>query len=71
MKNVDKIFRATLGFIGTTFDIPVLIVKYILGLIWTAYMFIRGKNAKNVFSKLNSGIAKETKWIIDEFKFYL
>ena len=68
---MDRIIRAVLGFTGTLFEIPRLIIKYTLGLIWTAYMGIRGKNVKAVFSKLNAGMAGEIKWVRDEFKFYI
>jgi hypothetical protein len=70
MKTIDKIVRLILGFVGTTFEIPRLIIKYVLGLIWTAYMLVRGKDFKLVFSKLNSGMIGEIKWVLDEFKFY-
>lgn len=68
---MDKIIRAILGFIGTTFEIPRLTIKYILGLIWTGYMAIRGKNFKLVFSKLNTGMVSEIKWVLDEFRYYI
>lgn len=71
MKKIDKIFRGILGWIGGMFDIITFIVKYILGLIWTVYNFIRGKNAKKIFSKLNDNSTSELLWIIDEFKHYL
>lgn len=71
MKTVDKIVRSTLGFIGTLFEIPRLMLKYILGLIWTMYMFIRRRNFKLVFSKLNSGMIDEIKWVLNEFKFFM
>ncbi len=68
---MDKTIRAILGWIGAIFEIPRLIIKYILGLIWTAYMAIRGKDFKLVFSKLNAGMVGEIKWVLDEFKFYM
>lgn len=70
MKTIDKLVRLVLGWIGATLDIPTLIVKYVLGLIWTVYMLIRGKNFKVVFSKLNAGTIDNIKWLKDEFKFY-
>jgi hypothetical protein len=69
-KTIDKIVRTTLGFVGTATEIPRLVIKYGLGLCWTGYTAIRGKDFKVVFSKLNSGMANEIKWVLDEFKFY-
>ena len=71
IRTIDKIVRAMLGFTGTLFEIPRLIIKYILGLIWTVYSIIRGRDFKKVFSHLNKGIISEIKWVIDEFKFYI
>ena len=68
---MDKIVRAILGFTGAIFEIPRLIIQYVLGLIWTAYMAIRGKNFKLVFRKLNAGTRIEIEWVLDEFKFYM
>lgn len=71
MKTVDNLVRSILGYIGTIFEIPRLIIKYVIGLIWTAYMFVRGKDFKLVFSKLNTGMIDEIKWVLDEFKFFV
>ena len=69
IRTIDKIVRGILGWIGAIFEIPRLIVQYTLGLIWTAYSMIRGKDFKKVFARLNEGAAKEVKWIVDEFRF--
>ena len=71
MKTIDKIVRLILGWIGGIFEIPRLIIKYALGLIWTTYMLIRGRDFRLVFSKLNAGMIDEIKWVFDEFKFYM
>lgn len=70
MESMDKIVRLILGFAGNVFEIPRLVIKYVLGLIWTAYMLVRRKNFKLVFSKLNEAMIDEIKWVLDEFKFY-
>lgn len=70
MKTIDKLVRLVLGWAGAILDIPALMIKYVFGLIWTAYMLIRGRDFKKVFSKLNSGTLDNVKWLIDEFKFY-
>ena len=68
---MDKIVHTILGIIGATFEIPRLIVRYGLGLTWTGYMAIRGKDAKIVFSKLNTAMVDDIRWVLDEFKFFL
>ena len=70
MKTIDKLVRLVLGWSGALLDIPTLMIKYVFGLIWTAYMLIRGKDFKKVFSKLNAGTIDNIKWLRDEFKFY-
>ena len=70
MKTIDKIVRLILGLIGTVFEIPRLIIKYMLGLVWTVYVLVRGKDFKLVFSKLNAGMIDEISWVLDEFKFF-
>lgn len=71
IRTIDKIVRGILGYIGVIIDIPNLIIRYALGLIWVAYSIIRGKNFKLVFSNLNKNTIKEIKWYIDELKFYM
>jgi hypothetical protein len=66
MNKADKIVRGTLGCVGLSFDILTFGVKYGLGLIWTGYNALRGKNYKLIFRKLNQGSANEFKWIKDE-----
>ena len=70
IRTIDKIVRGILVFIGTVIEIPILIVRYILGLIWVVYSIIRNRKFKMVFSSLNKGTMREIKWLIDEFKFY-
>lgn len=71
MNAMDHIVRLILGFIGTTFEIPRLVIKYVLGLIWTAYMFVRRRDFETIFSKLNDGMIDEIRWVLDEFKFFM
>ena len=71
IRTIDKIVRAILGFTGTLFEIPRLIIRYILGLIWTAYSIIRCRDFKKAFSYLNKSMIGEIKWVIDDFKFYI
>lgn len=71
MKTIDKIVRSTLGFVGALFEIPRLVMQYVLGLMWTVYVFVRGKDFKLVFSKLNAGLIDDIKWVLDEFNFYV
>ncbi len=70
MNKIDKIIRLVLGWIGGLFDICTFIIKYILGLIWSLYRFIRGHKFKS-FSYLNKNAISELEWIADEFKHYL
>lgn len=70
IRTIDKIVRGILGFIGTVIEIPILIVRYMLGLIWVVYSIIRNRKFKMVFSSLNKNMIQEIKWLIDEFKFY-
>lgn len=67
---MDKIVWTMLGTIGSIFEIPRLVIRYTLGLVWTAYMAIRGKNFRKVFSKLNNNLIDDIKWVLDEFKYY-
>lgn len=66
MKTTDKIVRGVLGCVGVSFDILTFGAKYGLGLIWTGYNALRGKDYKRIFHKLNKGSTNEFKWIRDE-----
>jgi hypothetical protein len=69
IRTIDKIVKFVLAFVGMIIEFPVLAMKYILGLIWVAYTFIRGRNFKVVFSRLNKGVIKDVEWLIGDFKF--
>jgi hypothetical protein len=71
IRTIDKIVRAILGFIGAIIEIPILIIKYALGLIWVAYSIVRRKNFRKVLGSLNKNTIGEVEWLIDEFKFYI
>lgn len=71
MKKFDKFIRLLLAIFGESFDLLAVIVKYILGLLWTGYSAIRGKNFKKVFDHLNYHASEDLKWIFDEIRFYI
>ena len=71
MKKFDKIIRLFIAIIGESFDLLAVIAKYILGLLWTGYSAIRGKNFKKVFNHLNHCAGEDIKWILDEVRFYI
>lgn len=71
VRTIDMIVRAILGFTGTLCEIPRLVIRYMLGLIWAVYLTIRGRGFKRAFSRLNKGLSDEIKWLVTEFKCYI
>lgn len=58
---MDKFIRTILAIVGESLEIIVTVIKYVLGLIWVIYSFIRRKNYKKRFRNLNNYFVTELK----------